>query len=156
MILIQVFIYGIYAIMLTIGTFICIEMFLELLVFRKRLNDYFFIVNKGFFFKNTVFMSVNKEGKNKMRVANRIQKGRILKQEIRDLIKLLPKNTKIKTKTHNAIKNMICEAEKNKLIKDLKVKKGFSKPLFLEKLSIGNKYKLLEFKKFYKISFIVT
>lgn len=60
--ILDIIVYGICVIMLLVA----IELSVELLACKKRLNNYFYIVNKGFILKNTIFMSVTKEGKKTM------------------------------------------------------------------------------------------
>lgn len=134
---------------------VLVELLCELTIFRKRLNNYFFIVNKGIFFKNTIFMSVNKQGRKVIGGKNGFAKVRFFYNQITNLITMLPKEKKIKTKTHKSIVSLIKTAEKNKLIKDLKINKCGEKFLFTEKISIKNYKNLFEKKTFYKVSFVV-
>ena len=132
-----------------------LECLVEIILLRKRLNNYFFIVNKGLFFKHTVFMSVNRRGKEDIKGLSGIKRGRFFDYHIRSMINLLPKKVKIRTKTHNSIVKIIEDAQSKNIITDLKIKECRSKTVIMEKLSINNHNKLFKKKRFFKVSFIV-
>lgn len=145
----------VYYIIIIVILILLVEMFLELILLRERLNNYFLIVKRGIIFKNTIFMGPSKQGKKDIKNLRGIKRAKLFDTAIRDVIDKLPRGVKIKTRTHNSIVGIIKEAEKKGLIKDLKIKQIRKKIVLLEKLSIKNYNDLLKKKRFFKVSFIV-
>ncbi|WP_152908886.1 hypothetical protein [Clostridium sp. L74] len=108
-------------------------------------------ISRGIIFKNKVFQDVDKNTIRILKNKNSYGIVKIFSINLKDSIEYLPKDTILKTKTHEKIVGLM---EKNKKIIIIKKRRNIFKHfLLIEKLKLNIHESLFEPQKFYNISF---
>lgn len=131
----------------------CLIRMIDLIFFKKRLNNGFIIVN-GMVLKNRIFMDLAKESKEQFIRYNNYQRKKNFLILLMDLLEIIEPNVIYEISTHQIIIKRIKRLEKAGVLKIVKDKKHLiPQPMILNKLAIKNKNKLFECQRFHTIQF---